>query len=67
VPGRDQEPWLGWSRLDGALAAPPRLAAYSDALAVAFSCNLALKVATCVLVLAMARMNTKFGEQLIPS
>jgi len=50
-PGMGQEPSLGWSRLDDALAAPPCLAAYSDA-AVTLSCNLALQVATFVLVLA---------------
>ena len=64
VPGMAQEPSLGWSRLDDALAAPPCFAAYSNALAVALSCNLALQVATFSLVLAMARMKTKFGGQL---
>jgi hypothetical protein len=67
VPGMGQEPSLGWSRLDDALAAPPCLAAHSDALAIALSCNLALQVATFVLVLAMARMKTKFGgSSLLP-
>jgi hypothetical protein len=66
VPGMGQELSLGWSRLDDALAAPPCLAAYANALAVALSCNLALQVATFSLVLAMARMKTKFGGQLTP-
>jgi hypothetical protein len=64
--GMGQELSLGWSRLDDALAAPPCLAAYANALAVALSCNLALQVATFSLVLAMARMKTKFGGQLTP-
>ena len=37
--GMAQEASLGWSRLDDALAAPPCLAAYANALAVALSCN----------------------------
>ena len=56
-----QELSLGWSRLDDARTAPPCLAAHSDAMTVALSCNLALQVATFVMVLAMARMKTKLG------